>query len=112
MRRIALVPVSVSSRLRCSIRVRFIPSVFLLHSIDYITQLATRCGQPFKMHYDATHGYHVRLMVPNDATAKDFPPEFNVVRTRLTDFSFCTNNGTNSIRPVVAETEFVRVDHK
>lgn len=58
-----------------------IVSVFL--SKDYVTNLSARCGQAFKMHYDAIHGYHVRLMVANDTTVNDFPPEFNVVRAPM-----------------------------
>lgn len=54
---------------------------FGLHSPDYVTNLSARCGQAFKMHYDVTHGYHVRLMVAADISEKDLPPEFNVVRT-------------------------------
>lgn len=54
---------------------------FVLHLPDYVTNLSARCGQAFKMHYDVTHGYHVRLMVAADISEKDLPPEFNVVPT-------------------------------
>lgn len=61
--------------------------LFAFHSIDYVTNLSSRCGQAFKMHYDVTHGYHVRLMVAPNTSKNDFPPEFNVVSSLQSDSS-------------------------
>lgn len=61
-----------------SLRIVFLLCFFF--RLDYVTNLSARCGQAFKMHYDITHGYHMRLMVAADTTVNDFPDEFNVVR--------------------------------
>lgn len=58
---------------------------------DLVGNLSTRFGQVFKLQYNLTHQFHMRLIVSAGTTESDIPTDLDVVKMRCVCVKFVAN---------------------